>query len=334
LEGLLSFIATPFGYILRWIYEFCHSYGLSIIIFTVFTKLVMLPFSMKSKRGMLEVQRLQPKLAALEKKYKNDKQKYQQEVANLYQAEGVSPMGGCLPTLITFPIMFALYYDIQRPLTYVMGLGEELILKIAETLNYTAEVMDLRMIEIPLASLIHENFDKVASLSPKIMDIDLNFLGVNLGATPDFKQFNLLWLLPVLSGLTAFLLNKVMTYMQKKTTEEAKEALEAEQIAKTGKKPKNTEGPKVDPTQNSMKMMNIMMPLMNIWFAFVLPAGVTLYWIAGNLTMMLQEVLLNYYFKYEVKKEEAKRLKQIEESKRRRAAILAREDEEENDEKH
>ena len=75
-----------------------------------------------------------------------------------------------------------------------MGLGEELILKIAETLNYTAEVMDLRMIEIPLASLIHENFDKVASLSPKIMDIDLNFLDVNLGATPDFKQFNLLWL--------------------------------------------------------------------------------------------------------------------------------------------
>lgn len=68
---------------------------LALILFTLLTRIVLLPLNIKSKKGMVAMQALQPKMKELEKKYQNDKQKYQEEVAKLYKKEGVSPMGGC-----------------------------------------------------------------------------------------------------------------------------------------------------------------------------------------------------------------------------------------------
>ncbi len=73
-------LVRPFAYILRWIYDWCNSFGWALILFTLLTRLVLLPLNIKSKKGMAEMQALQPKLKELEKKYQNDKQKYQEEV--------------------------------------------------------------------------------------------------------------------------------------------------------------------------------------------------------------------------------------------------------------
>ena len=264
---MLDIIAVPFGYIMRLIYEIIGSYGLSIIAFSLLAKLVMLPFSIKTKKSMLDMQRIQPKLNELQRKYGKDQQKLSMEMQKLYQEEGVSPFGSCLPTLITFPIMIGLYYVISKPLTYFMGLSAEEVTKLGELLGVVSE--NAYTAEIQIAGLVSQNFDAVAHVSEKLMNVDFNFLGMNLATTPSFKEFGLLWLIPILSGVTAFFLSTITLKMQG-----------------TG-----------DVQNSSTSTMKYMMPLMSVYFGFILPAGLGVYWIANNVFSALQEIILGIVMK-------------------------------------
>jgi len=271
-------IVKPFAWILRKIYEFTGSYGWSIIIFQLLAKIVILPLSIKGKKGMMDTQRIQPKVQELEKRYKNDKNKYSEELSKLYKEEGVSPMSGCLPTLITLPIMLGLYWPISQPLTYLMNLTKDQIAQIKEVLQLTTTG---NMSEMTVAQAIFENFDKVSHISDNLMKIDFTFLGMNLGAVPSWKPpFTILILIPILSGLTAFGLSKLTTYLQFKST---------------GTMPQGQNG-----------TMMYMMPLISVWFAFTLPAGLGLYWIASNITSAAQEYFLYLYFEKQKLKAPAK----------------------------
>ena len=182
----MDYVSIPFGYVLRYILEFVGSYGLAIILFTILTKLLILPLAIKSKSAMIDVQRIQPKLRELQKKCGSDKQKYQQEMDKLYKAEGVNPAGSCLPTLITFPIMIGLYYVITRPLSYLMGLTPLQISQVAQRLGMDMSKIigaHLNMIEINVANALQGSLSKVADISPRIFEIHFNFLGLNLAAT-------------------------------------------------------------------------------------------------------------------------------------------------------
>lgn len=259
-------IVRPFAYILRWIYDIVGSYGWAIIIFQILTKILMLPLQIKSKKGMRAQAKLQPKIAELEKRYKNDQNKYQEELSKLYTKEGVNPMAGCLPMLITLPIMMGLYWPISQPLTYLMNLTAAQIEQIKVALGLAA---DTYVAEISLAQQIYENFDLVKHISDNIIRMDFNFLGVNLGAIPSWKSFDILFLFPVVSALTSFLLTRLTSWLQFKSS---------------GVMPESQNG-----------MMNFMMPMMSLWIGFTLPAGLTLYWISGNLTSMVQEYGMHLY---------------------------------------
>lgn len=283
-------LVKPFAYILRWIYDWCKSFGWALILFTLLTRLILLPLNIKSKRGMAAMQALQPKTKELEKKYQNDKQKYQEEVAKLYKKEGVSPMGGCLPTLLTLPIMFALYWPISQPLKYLMNLSAAQIGAVRDQLvligaKVNGVLVSATSSEMTLVQAIHDNFEAVSSISENIFPMNLTFLGMNLGAVPSFTAFNLLFLLPIISAGTSFLLSKMTTWLQERSTGV-----------------KSTQ-------QNGMMMW--MMPLISIWIGFTLPAGLTVYWIASNLVGMLQELFITYYIQ---KKKETEPLKEADSS--------------------
>lgn len=85
-------------------------YGLSIILFTIIIRIILLPLNLKQMKSQAKMQAVQPELKTLQAKYKNDPQKQQQEMMKLYKDKGVSPMGGCLPLIIQLPILWALYY--------------------------------------------------------------------------------------------------------------------------------------------------------------------------------------------------------------------------------
>jgi len=104
------------GWCLAQIYSVVPNYALAIIILTVLIRLLLLPFGFKQIKSMQHMQALQPELKQLQKKYKNNKQKLQEEQMQLYREAGVNPLGGCLPLLLTLPFLFAMYAVIRPPL--------------------------------------------------------------------------------------------------------------------------------------------------------------------------------------------------------------------------
>lgn len=225
---MLDAIAKPFGVLLLWLYGLVSNYGVAIILFAVIVKLIMLPFQMKSKRGMMRMGRLNEKMQELQKRHEGNQRKYQEEVAKLYQSEGVNPMSGCIWTLIPFPILLALYRAIRFPLTVMMGVPEELLAEggaIAQKLTQTGFSTSLNAAYIQLAhsEWISEHWADFAPLSDKLVRINYKFLGMNLGRLPQWNFFTkvdwsntsdwlpalMLFLVPIVSAFMSWLSMKV-----------------------------------------------------------------------------------------------------------------------------
>ena len=135
------YICVPFAWLTRLFYTWTGSYGVALILFTLLVKLVLLPFQLKSKKSMLRMNRMQSKIKDIQTRYANNREKQQQEMADLYAREGVNPMSGCLWFFLPFPILIALYYIIRTPLRYFMSLSQSVIAEIttlATSLGYVA----------------------------------------------------------------------------------------------------------------------------------------------------------------------------------------------------
>lgn len=285
-------IVRPFGMLLMWIYEIVQSYGLAVIVFALLCKLVLMPFSYKSKKGMLKMNAVQGEVKKLQKKYANNRAKLNEEMQALYAKRGINPMGSCLTQFITLPIMMGLYYAVQQPLTYMMGLYQEDIDKLAQLVGVEMTTGNKFTIQIQIAEKLNQFVDasgnfvsEVTSLSSDIatylVPLDFNFLGLNLSQTPSISDPNIIWLIPILSGLTALLSSYVMQKMQNNG-----QVQDNNQMAGT------------------MKTMLYIMPLMSVYFGFILPASIGIYWIVNNLFMMLQEVFLTKLIQHKTKGQE------------------------------
>ena len=277
----MKFIATPMGFVMEAIYGFAQNYGLSVILFALLAKIIMLPLSIKQKRNMISMQRINPKLRQLQKKYGDNQEKYNQEVMKLYQEENVSPMGGCGTMLLTFPIMIGLYYVVTQPLTYFMHVPAEAIAQMAEMFEINPATYGF---QLQICGQFAQNFDQLKAISDAIFPVDFTFLGLDLTLTPSFKEISALWIIPVLSAATAWMTSQVTTRLNQQSsgTSSSSEDEKAEQMTKS---------------------MTMMMPLMSGYFGFVLPAAVGIYWIANNLFTCAQEVLLTKYILASEKKD-------------------------------
>lgn len=110
--SIFNFFGSVLGYLLWFLYTVFKNYGIAIILFTIIVKALMFPFSIKSQKSMAAQSRLASKQQELQKKYAKDQMKYNEELQKLYEKEGVNPGGGCLTTLLPFPIMLGIYYSV------------------------------------------------------------------------------------------------------------------------------------------------------------------------------------------------------------------------------
>ena len=122
----MSWLYQFFGSIIKFIYEtFGQNYGVALILFTIFMKIVLLPLGVKQQRSMSAMQRLQPQLTELQRKYPNDKEKLSRETMELYKKHNVSPFGGCLPMIFQLVILLVMINIVYRPATYIMGIATD-----------------------------------------------------------------------------------------------------------------------------------------------------------------------------------------------------------------
>lgn len=117
----MTIFAKVFGFLLGMIYKVVPSYGIAIIIFTLITKFLLLPFTIKQLQSSKKMAEIQPKMKAIQDKYKDDKEKQNQKMLELYKEHNYNPVSGCLPLLIQFPIIIGLFTALREPITYVFG---------------------------------------------------------------------------------------------------------------------------------------------------------------------------------------------------------------------
>lgn len=295
-------LIRPLGLILMGIFSLVKNYGIALILFTLIVKLILLPFMYKQKKSMKKMNLVQAESQEIQKRYGKNKEKANEEISKLYQREGVNPMGSCLLSFITLPIMMALYYAVREPMTYMMGLADSTIQKIADTLGFAFDASSMTA-QIQLAKEVNDNWDKVSQFAADgLCRIDFNFFGIDLSAIPHFTELNVLWLIPILSGVTALLSSLVMQKMQKIQNPAAQNSGNAQ-------------------LNSTMQTMLIIMPLMSVWIAFSFPASMGVYWIVNNVFTLVQELVLTWYI---VKFDKAEDDEETKARKRREAAHQAR----------
>lgn len=277
-----------FGKILLWIYEFCHSYALSLIIFTLLTKLVLFPVSYRGKKSMMQTSALQGQIQKLQKQYGKDQARLNEETQKLYEREGINPMSGCLWSFLPLPILMGLYYIIRRPMLYMMCLTNDEItaaITAVEKLGY--DLGNQAYKEMALSSLIGTDSavrsaveSAVGDSASKLVNIDFHWLGIDLSQTPNWKIWTLdlnwnnigLFLIPIVVTIVSLLYSQLSQKTNKITM---------------GDQQQNNNAT-MDATNRTMM---IMMPLMYLWFGYIMPAGMCVYMIFNSVFMAIQEVI-------------------------------------------
>lgn len=303
----MAIINSTIGTFLGWLDQLTGNYVLALFLFAIVVEALLLPLGIKQQKNSIRQAKLRPKEMAIRKKYagRNDQatqQKVTMEIQELYQRENFNPMGGCLPLLIQLPIIIILYNVVVNPMKYLLGLSEEAI----ATINaYVTSAVDAGGLGVTLASksngtielmskieeLGREAFASLQSFSyntaegvtrlgsdyyQPLMDAfeqgmpDLNFFGLNLGAIPSFLEPSPLWAVPILTF--------VVYYASMKITR------------------KFTYQPTTGNDQQvacSNKMMDITMPLMSVYFTFIMPAAIGVYWIFKSILTTIKQIILH-----------------------------------------
>lgn len=193
--AIMDAIARAMGWILRSLYEATSNYGLAIILFTIFIKLVTIPLSLKQQRSMKETQEIQPILEKLQKKYQNNQEKLAIEMQKLYEERKINPFGGCLLLLIQIPIIYSMFFAIAQPVKFMYPEIK------TPAVEQAIEAYANKGTYKELYYVINERQDL----------INTEFLGIDLGMVPDFSNW-ITWIIPVLSGLATF----TSSYISKK----------------------------------------------------------------------------------------------------------------------
>ena len=189
MSTIVYWICTPFAWLVRLFYNLTGSYGVSLILFTLVIKLILLPFQMKSKRSMVRMSRMSGKMQEIQKKYANNQLKMQEEMQKFYQEEGFNPMSGCLWSFLPLPILMALYYIIREPIVYFMNFGGRAAgLEVVEAARQVIENAGITLTsnpayeQIEISQIINSQFPDFVAQHSGWVNVNYHFLGVDLNS--------------------------------------------------------------------------------------------------------------------------------------------------------
>lgn len=304
---IFNWFGSILGYVLYFLFMIVQNYGVAILIFTILVRAAMFPLNVRQQKQQAKMAHLQAQQKILQERYKNNREKYQEEVQKLYDREGASPGGGCLTALIPFPIMLGLYYAIISPLSNMMHLSQLTIQSATMTLNQIpgiSETFSSRFTELEIV----KNFEVLKPYlsdvwtADQIADVDrfahsFNFLGLDLLQTPWGGAWYM-WIIPVLCLVLA-----IGTQVYQMFTNDAM---------------KNQQG--------CMKVTMLLLPLLTAYLALTMPGAIGFYWVISNAATFVQTFITSKFFSKEhmLANQEARRVaRRIQEEKKVREIPMA-----------
>lgn len=279
---LADVLLVPMGFIIRICYNLTDNYAAALLLFALVMQIILFPLGVKQQKNTNKQAALRPKENAIRKKYagRNDQvtqRKMQEEIMALYQQENFNPASGCLPLLIQLPIIFALFAIIRQPLTYISRIGSGLITSLITQLTDLEVTLTAGYEEISVISYLKEHgIEGISGVTEEMVSAMPNFKmfggTFDISMLPKDNLFSIYLLVPVLTFVVMILsqkLTKKLSYRPETNT-----AADAN-------------------AQSSMKIMEWMMPLMSVYFAFIVPAAIGVYWIFRNILSVVQQFILS-----------------------------------------
>lgn len=312
--SLSDIIQIPFGYLMEWLYRLTGNYGIALILFSIVVQIVLLPMTAKSKKSMMKMSRLTPLTQEIQRKYANDPTRQNQALQDLYKEEGVSMGGGCLWSFVPLLILLPLYTVVRQPIVYMLHENLEAanqIIEVIKAANPAAFGRNAFYDQIIAAQYIPQYAEAIKAAVPEISaraleGISFSFLGIDLGAIPQFNIFAASWawtwmniggtLIALLSAgnnvLSMWVSQKLNdSVVTDKDGVQDKEAAQNSQAAQTN------------------KMMMWTMPLMMLWIGFTVPAALSLYWLVSGVVRTIEDSILTVRYRKIYDAEDAERLK-------------------------
>jgi YidC/Oxa1 family membrane protein insertase len=322
---LSDLIRIPFGYVLDYLYQFTTNYGVALILFAIIVRLVLIPVNAKSKKSMMKMSRLQPRIQEIQRKYENDKQKQQEEIQKLQQEEGASMgCGGCLWSLIPLFIMLPLYHVVRQPIQYMLHESVDTANAIVELIkNAKPEYFGSNNYYDQMVAVSHlgEFVEAIKAAGIQVADktlqsFNFSFIGIDLSQIPTFNIFGEAWkwdwnhiggfLIPILTGGSQ-VLQMWLSQNSNNSVITNKDGVQDKEAAANSQSAQQT------------KMMMWMMPLMSLWIGFTVPAALSLYWFVGGLVSMIENHFMTAHYRKVYDAEDALRLQAALEREREEA---------------
>lgn len=311
--GILGPIASVLGMIMDILFRITDQFGvfnvgLCIILFTIVTKMLMLPLTIKQQKSTKLMSVMNPEIQAIQAKYKGktdneSMQRQNVELQAVYDKYGTSMTSGCLPLLIQMPILFALFSVIRNIPAYVSSVRvsfDHVVNAVMGQGGYVEKISAITDVSKALNGVAVEKYDftsadklvdmlynfsatqwaeleaafpaistTIAENAAEIADMNY-FFGLNIAEAPGWMP-SLAWIIPLLAGLSQFVSVKILQGKQQQQVD-----------------PDN-------PTAQSMQTMNNIMPLMSAFFCITMPIGLGIYWIASSVVQIIQQLFVNAY---------------------------------------
>lgn len=289
----MAFLANLLGYVLNYLYNWVQNYGWAIIIFSVLLKLILLPFTIKQQKNIKKSAKISEETSKLQVKYKNDPEKLNREIMDLYKREKASPFSGCLSSVLQLIIFISVFYLVSSPLTYMKKIDKTIID------NYKTELTESGQTSSYPEIKIIEN----KSQEDEKVNINMNFLGLDLSKVP-MQNLNdvRVYIIPILYIVVIFINTKITTNLTSKNNNKNKN--ENNKELKTAGEETTEE--QMESIQQMTNSMSYMMPIMSVAIALIAPLGLSLYWLVSNLLQLAERITIDFVSNKINKSEEEK----------------------------
>lgn len=283
-------ISSLFGYLLNALYTVFNNYGIAIIVFSVILRIILIPITIKQQKSLKKSAELQEEMKEIQRKYKNNPEKLNQETIDLYKREKLSPFAGCFSSIIQLIIILSVFWLVSQPLTYMKKIDVNVINDYKTQLQQEGNQSTYSEIAI---------INRYGGQDERVR-LNMEFLGLDLSKVPSSNLSDwTVYIIPLLYVISSVVSIKITNSFNKKKKNDKKAITDGSEV-------QSTEEPNELEAMEAMnKNMMYMLPLMSVFIAFIAPLGLALYWFVSNVLIIIEKVIIDSVMKHKEEKENA-----------------------------
>ena len=283
-------ISSLFGYLLNALYTVFNNYGIAIIVFSVILRIILIPITIKQQKSLKVSAKLQEQMKEIQRKYKNNPEKLNQETIDLYKREKVSPFAGCFSSIIQLVIILSVFWLVSQPLTYMKKIDVNVINDYKTQLQQEGNKSTYS--EIAIINKYGVQDDRVR--------LNMDFLGLDLSKVPSSNLSDwTVYIIPLLYVISSVVSIKISNNFTKKKKDDKKAITDGSEVIV------EDEPNELEAMEAMNKNMMYMLPLMSVFIAFIAPLGLALYWFISNVLIIIEKIIIDSVMKHKEEKEDA-----------------------------